>query len=419
MNRLILPGPRTGQVNAPASKSQAHRLLICAALGKRPVRIVCDGLSRDIEATIACLRGLGAEIDVQADCIRVAPASGKTAGGERMLACGESGSTLRFLIPVTGALGVSCAFVREGRLPERPLEPLLGQLVARGMRFREESALLFCEGRLSPGDFTLPGDVSSQYVSGLLLALPLLEGDSTLTITGALQSAAYVRMTEQALSESGVRLEKAGDTYHVPGSQRFCLPERTRVEGDCSNAAFFLCMGALSDAGITVSGLNPASAQGDRAILDLLRAFGAEVTVEGGRAMVRKNRLVGCEIDAAPIPDLIPTLCALASVAEGETRVVNAARLRIKESDRLASTAQLLRGLGGQVEELPDGLVIRGVKALSGGAADSQNDHRIAMSAAVCACASAGPVEVLGAQCVEKSYPRFWDDLSRLKGEKV
>ena len=196
MNRLILPGPRTGQVNAPASKSQAHRLLICAALGKRPVRIVCDGLSRDIEATIACLRGLGAEIDVQADCIRVAPASGKTAGGERMLACGESGSTLRFLIPVAGALGVSCAFVREGRLPERPLEPLLGQLVARGMRFREEGALLFCEGRLSPGDFTLPGDVSSQYVSGLLLALPLLEGDSTLTITGALQSAAYVRMTE-------------------------------------------------------------------------------------------------------------------------------------------------------------------------------------------------------------------------------
>ena len=382
MNRLILPGPRTGQVNAPASKSQAHRLLICAALGKRPVRIVCDGLSRDIEATIACLRGLGAEIDVQADCIRVAPASGKTAGGERMLACGESGSTLRFLIPVAGALGVSCAFVREGRLPERPLEPLLGQLVARGMRFREEGALIFCEGRLSPGDFTLPGDVSSQYVSGLLLALPLLEGDSTLTITGALQSAAYVRMTEQALSESGVRLEKAGDTYHVPGSQRFCLPERTRVEGDCSNAAFFLCMGALSDAGITVSGLNPASAQGDRAILDLLRAFGAEVTVEGDRAMVRKNRLVGCEIDAAPIPDLIPTLCALASVAEGETRVINAARLRIKESDRLASTAQLLRGLGGRVEELPDGLVIRGVKALSGGAADSQNDHRIAMSAA-------------------------------------
>ena len=336
-----------------------------------------------------------------------------------MLACGESGSTLRFLIPVAGALGVSCAFVREGRLPERPLEPLLGQLVARGMRFREEGALLFCEGRLTPGDFTLPGDVSSQYVSGLLLALPLLEGDSTLTITGALQSAAYVRMTEQALSESGVRLEKAGDTYHVPGSQRFCLPERTRVEGDCSNAAFFLCMGALSEAGVTVSGLNPDSAQGDRAILDVLRAFGAEVTVEGGRATVRKNRLVGCEIDAAPIPDLIPTLCALASVAEGETRVVNAARLRIKESDRLSSTAQLLRGLGGQVEELPDGLVIQGVKALSGGAVDSQNDHRIAMSAAVCACASAGPVEVLGAQCVEKSYPRFWDDLSRLKGEKV
>ena len=287
------------------------------------------------------------------------------------------------------------------------------------MTIRRDGALLHVAGQLRPGAYELPGDVSSQYVSGLLLALPLLEGDSTLTITGALQSAAYVRMTEQALSESGVRLEKAGDTYHVPGSQRFCLPERTRVEGDCSNAAFFLCMGALSETGVTVSGLNPDSAQGDRAILDVLRAFGAEVTVEGGRATVRKNRLVGCEIDAAPIPDLIPTLCALASVAEGETRVLNAARLRIKESDRLASTAQLLRGLGGRVEELPDGLVIRGVKALSGGAADSQNDHRIAMSAAVCACASEGPVEVLGAQCVEKSYPRFWDDLSRLKGEKV
>lgn len=418
MNQVICPGARTGSVTVPASKSQAHRLLICAALGEEPVEILCDGLSRDIEATIACLRGLGAEVSVCGERIRVSPAA-CVSGGEHLLACEESGSTLRFLLPVAGALGVRCAFLREGRLPERPLEPLLSQLAAHGMRFYEEGASLHCEGRLTAGAFTLPGDVSSQYISGLLMALPRLDADSTLQITGALQSAAYVRMTEQALEQAGVRLMKEGNTYRIPGGQAFRLPERVQVEGDCSNAAFFLCMGALSRQGVTVRGLNPESAQGDRAILDILRAFGAQVTVEGDRATVRKSRLSGCVIDAAPIPDLIPTLCALASVAEGETRVVNAARLRIKESDRLMSTARMLQSLGGDVRETEDGLIVRGVQSLTGGTVDAQNDHRIAMSAAVCACAASGPVEVLGAQCVEKSYPRFWDDLSRLKGETV
>lgn len=421
MNRLIEPGARTGRVSVPASKSQAHRLLIAAALGNKPVELACDGLSRDIAATADCLRALGALIDQpDAQTLHIAPIP--RAGQddrERLLPCGESGSTLRFLLPVAGALGIPCAFQREGRLPERPLEPLMSQLRAHGMRFEEEGPLLKCAGQLAPGAYSLPGNVSSQYVSGLLLALPLISGESTLSVTGTLESAAYVALTEQALSAAQVRLHREGNLFRIPGAQRFCLPSPLAVEGDYSNAAFFLCMGALSREGIAVSGLHASSAQGDRAILDILRQAGAQVTEQNGCVTVKRGRLTGCTIDASPIPDLIPTVCALLSVAEGETRIVNGARLRLKESDRLASTARLLRGLGAQVTELSDGLILRGVSALRGGAVDAENDHRIAMAAAVCACAAEAPVEVLGAQCVEKSYPRFWDDLSRLKGESA
>lgn len=422
MNRLISPGARTGCVSVPASKSQAHRLLICAALGSSPVCIQCDGLSRDIQATINCLRALGASISQPAEgtlCVSPLPRGERPPAEPLLLPCGESGSTLRFLLPVTAALGVPCVFLREGRLPERPLEPLMSQLCAHGMRFSEDGARLLCEGQLKPGEYSLPGNVSSQYISGLLMALPLLEGDSVLTISGTLESSAYVTLTEQALSAAQVRVTRAGSAFLVPGSQTFCLPSPLQVEGDYSNAAFFLCMGALSRQGVAVSGLDPASVQGDRAILNVLRAFGAQVEERERTVLVRRGRLRGCTVDASPIPDLIPTICALAAAAEGETRIVNGARLRLKESDRIASTARMLRSLGAQVTEQPDGLTIQGVPALSGGRVDAENDHRIAMSAAVCACAAQAPVEVLGAQCVEKSYPRFWDDLSHLKGETV
>ena len=419
MNRAVLPGARRGEVKIPASKSQAHRLLICAALGTGETLLRCDGISRDIAATAACLRALGADIREEPGCLRVRPIRALPAG-ECVLPCGESGSTLRFLLPVVGALGARAVFVREGRLPQRPLAPLDAELAAHGMTLREEGTLLRCAGKLRSGDYSLPGDVSSQYISGLLLALPLLDGESRLTVTGKRESAAYITMTEQALALAGISIGKHNTGYIIQGGQRGRLPETLEVEGDWSNAAFFLVLGALSPDGVLVRGTDSGSAQGDRAVLDILRAFGAEVTETAGGVLARRGALRGQTVDAAPIPDLIPVLSVLAAVSEGETRIVNAGRLRLKESDRLRSTTAMLRALGAEIEELPEGLVIRGLPRLAGGAAESAGDHRIAMSAAVAASVCAGPVTVRGAECTAKSYPRFWEDLESLeRGETL
>ena len=335
-----------------------------------------------------------------------------------VLPCGESGSTLRFLLPVVGALGADAVFLREGRLPERPLEPLLSELVRGGMMFRSEGGKLFCSGKLAPGEYTLPGNISSQYISALLFALPCLAGNSALTITGARESEGYIAMTENALAQSGVRLFKTDSGYDIPGGQTYALPAAVKVEGDYSSAAFFLCMGALSRCGITVSGLRADSAQGDRAVLDILRAMGACVEEAAAGITVRRGTLHGAVIDAAPVPDLIPALCALAAAAEGETRVVNAARLRLKESDRLATTAAMLASLGAHVEELPERLIVHG-GGLRGGAVSAQHDHRIAMAAAVAACACTEPVTIEGWECTNKSYPRFGEDFNALKREET
>ena len=416
MKRTIIPGARTGRVRIPASKSQAHRLLICAALGEEKTEVVCDGISADIAATAKCLRALGAAVEETEAGFLVSPIK-KVPEGRCELYCGESGSTLRFLLPIVGALGAQAVFHREGRLPQRPLAPLDGVLTAHGMTLSEDGDLLLCSGQLQAGNYEIAGNVSSQYISGLLMALPRLAGESPLTVTGTLESAAYVAMTEDALRLSGVKFSKNGASYAIPGGQRFRLPARTAVEGDWSNAAFFLCMGALAKEGIRVEGLNLKSSQGDRGVLDVLRAFGAAVSEEENAVTVRRGTLRGVTVDASPIPDLIPVLSMVASVAAGETRVENAYRLRLKESDRLQSTANLLRALGGRVEEKEDGLVITGVPALHGGSAETQNDHRLAMSAAVAACAAMGEVTVDNDACVAKSYPRFWEDYGSLKGE--
>lgn len=415
MNQTVLPGPRTGSVRIPASKSQAHRLLICAALGAQPVTLRCDGVSADIAATARCLRALGADItDDGAGAFRIVPIAGEMPAHADLF-CGESGSTLRFLLPVVGALGADVTFRMEGRLPERPLSPLDAVLTAHGMTIRRDGALLHVGGQLHPGAYELPGDVSSQYISGVLMALPRLPGESTLTVTGGLESAGYIAMTEDALRLSGIRLQKSGRTYTIPGGQTACLPAQGHVEGDWSNAAFFLCMGALSPAGVTVTGLASDSPQGDRAVLDVLRRFGADVRETQDAVTVRRGALHGVTIDAAPIPDLIPVLSVVAALADGETQIVNAARLRLKESDRLESTAAMLRALGAQVEVHDSGLTVTGQPTLTGGTVDPQRDHRIAMAAATAACGCTAPVTVHDCACTDKSYPRFWTDLSALK----
>ena len=416
MNKTILPGARTGEVHIPASKSQAHRMLLCAAMGENEVTLRCRGLSKDILATVACLKALGASVDAEGEVLHLRPVSAPPPG-LCLLPCGESGSTLRFLLPLVGALGASAVFEREGRLPERPIEPLGREPCRNGMDIRSDGARLSCSGQLRPGAFSLPGNISSQYISALLMTLPLLGGESTLHMEGALESAAYVAMTEEVLRLGGVRTEKTGYGYRIPGGQRCRFAPELSVEGDYSNAAFFLCAGALSERGIRVTGLDPQSRQGDRAIVPLLEEMGAQVASDGSSVTVKRAALHGITIDASPIPDLIPVLSVVAAAASGETRVIHAQRLRLKESDRLHSTTQMLRALGAEAEELPDGLVIRGGRTLAGGTVDACGDHRIAMSAAVAGGICRGAVTICGSECVQKSYPDFWTDFQQLKGD--
>ena len=412
--RAAAPG---GSIAAIPSKSQAHRLLICAALAETPSRVLCSGTSADIQATVRCLQALSACVQPVPGGFSVEPV-GSDEKSELLLP-GESGSTLRFLLPVAGALGYSGLCRMEGRLPQRPLAPLDGELIRHGMRMeRYAEDVLALSGSLRSGSYTLPGDVSSQFISGLLFALPLLPGDSTLTITGKRESADYITMTLRALRQYGISVEETETGYRIPGMQTYQPPQEAVVEGDWSNAAFWLCAGALGTKPITVTGLDLSSPQGDKAIVDILRQFGAEVRCSGDAVTVCGGKLCGITLDASAVPDLVPVVSVVAAGAAGETRITGAARLRIKESDRLQAVASLLTELGADVTELPDGLVIRGGKPLHGGTVSAFGDHRIAMSAAVAAILTAGPVTVTGAESTNKSYPAFWADY-RLLGAQL
>ena len=412
MIATLSPAKLSGTIPAIASKSDAHRLLILAALCRGETRLLLERRSEDIDATIACLNALGAKIVPVPDGVRVR-------GIERvnenpLLDCGESGSTFRFLLPVATALCQRARFTGSGRLPERPIGELMRVLRAHGVAFSAERLPFETAGRLAGGRFSLPGNVSSQYLTGLLLALPMLPQDSAISLTTRLESAAYVDITLHALSRFCVRVELRDGGYAVSGGQAIQSPGELRVDGDWSNAAFFLAAGALGSP-ITMTGLRLGSPQGDRAILDALRRFGACVETAEDAVSVSPAQLAGCTIDVGETPDLLPILAVLGACAAGETRLVNAARLRLKESDRLTSVSAMLRSLGGSVEEQPDALVITG-GALSGGTVDSCRDHRIAMSAAIASIRCTQNVTILGADAVKKSYPAFYDDFNRLGG---
>lgn len=375
------------------SKSDAHRALICAALSENPCQVICSATSKDIEATKSCLQAL--------------------ADGRAEMHCGESGSTLRFLLPVMGALGHRAEFYPEGRLPERPLSPLYEELEAHGCKMSSQGSVpLTIEGQLKPGDYHIPGNVSSQYISGLLFALPLLKGDSRILIEGKLESAAYVEMTLKTLQNFSVRVDSIETGYLIPGRQTYQGPAEYQVEGDWSNGCFWLVAGALAEEGLRVTGLNPDSLQGDKEILTILQEMGAEVSVDTGGITVKGGSLHGATIDAAQIPDMVPILAVAALAAEGTTEITNAGRLRIKESDRLATVTEVVTTLGGQIEELPEGLRITGGKPLRGGRIDAHNDHRIAMMAAIASLLCKDKVIIDGSDAVQKSYPDFFQVLA-------
>ena len=382
MKLVITPAPLRGSVTPPPSKSQAHRCLIAAALAGPGSVIHNLADSQDIQATRRCMAEL------------------KTEGtGLPRLDCGESGSTLRFLLPIALALRGGGVFTGRGRLMERPQKPYFDLFAEKGIRYGLENGVLTVEGALPPGRYCLPGNVSSQFVTGLLYALPLLAGDSELVLTTPLESRGYVDMTLEALGQFGIRVTEETGRFLIPGGQQY-QPCEVSVEADWSQAAFWIAAQCLGSA-VDIQGLNPRSTQGDR------------VASSWAQTLSRPGDV---EIDLSGCPDLAPPLAAMAAVRRGDTHLANAARLRIKESDRLSAIAGTLNALGGAVDEMPDSLVVHGGESLAGGAVDCCNDHRIAMMAAVAATRCQGPVTLLGAECVAKSYPNFWDHYRMLGG---
>ena len=369
-----------GSVTVIPSKSQAHRLLICAAFADNRTNLICQESNRDIEATADCLNALGAAIERTPDGYSIDPIS--KIPGRAVLNCCESGSTLRFLLPIVGALGIDGVFQMEGRLPQRPLSPLWEEMERMGCRLsRPSENTIRCEGKLRCGKYVIDGSVSSQFITGLLFALSLI-GDSCLEITGKTESKPYIEMTKAAMALF------TAPNYHTPG----CI----EVEGDWSNGAFWLAAQTLGNS-IEVSNLKPDSSQGDRAAAGILPALEENITV-----------------DASDIPDLVPILSVVAAAKKGAV-FTNIRRLRLKESDRVATVMEMIRNLGGRAEATEDTLTVYGT-GLIGGIVNSYNDHRIAMAAAIAATVCKEPVAVIGAEAVKKSYPKFWDEYVQLGG---
>ena len=406
MNVTIAPAQLKGTVTPPPSKSQAHRLIIAAALSDGFCKLSNVDLSEDIQATLRCMRTLDADASADGTIIRGGDlVDGHEEPAPEVMDCGESGSTLRFLIPVSLALKGGGKFTGHGRLMERPQEPYFALFREKGIFYEQKDGVLTVRGKLTPGVYTLPGNVSSQFITGLLYALPLLEGDSEIRLTTDLESRGYVDMTLDALDKFGVKAEYDGKrTFRVPGNQYY-QHQNLAIEADWSNAAFWYGARFLG-CPVEIGGLDQASVQGDQAIA----RFYEQMRGKGS-----------LELDVSQCPDLVPPLAAMAALRAGETTaIVNAGRLRIKESDRLATVTEVLNALGAQVEEYEDHLVIHGKEKLAGGVTVSgHNDHRIAMMAAIAAIRCEEPVTITGAECVKKSYPRFWEDYRRLGGELI
>ncbi len=448
MKRIeIFPGKLQGTVRVPASKSLAHRAIICAALAGGTSEL--KGLlteSEDIHATLQGMEALGAIIHRETDQLQIQGLHqavdrlkweekfGSVDAGvssenlpQRCIDCNESGSTLRFLLPIALTLPGTTRFIGKGNLGKRPMEPYFETFKEQDIEFiqrgpdptcPEYSLDLTVSGGLKPGVFRLPGNVSSQFISGLLFALPMLKDDSWIELTTPLESRSYLEMTMAVLADFGIKVQTVGDAqFLVPGRQRY-QSRGYDIEGDFSQAAFFLAAGALGS-DVTVAGLNLDSLQGDREVMSILQQMGAMIsqTPDGIKAKPGATGLHGEVIDGSQCPDIIPILGAVAALSKDTTEIINAGRLRLKECDRLQAVRLELNRLGAHIIERTDGLVIQGVDTLPGGAeVTSHGDHRIAMTLAIAATRCQQPIILDDPDCVAKSYPEFWQDYQKLGG---
>ncbi len=412
----VSPCRLSGTVSVPPSKSAAHRAIICAALAKGKSIIRPVDLSNDISATISCMKQLGASISIDGNTLTV-DGSDIFNYESASLDCGESGSTLRFLIPVAAAGGRQTCFTGHGRLPQRPIGVYTDCLPEHGTECITSQGLpLTIRGQLTSGVFYIPGDISSQFITGLLLALPLLEGDSEIRLTSPAQSVGYIDMTADTMKAFGVEIQKTENGWFIKGGQKY-KPHSFTVEGDWSQAAFFMTAAALGGE-ITIDNLNPCSTQGDKECMEIYSRFGAEVTTDtNGRITVKCKDLHGIEINAENIPDMVPALSVTAALCKGTTVIKGASRLRIKECDRLVAMTDGLSRLGADITETEDGLIINGVGSLHGAKVEGYNDHRIVMSLAVASVRCSGDIIISDMESINKSYPSFFEDIKTLGGK--
>lgn len=415
-NIKVIPSILKGKVNVPPSKSDVHRAILCASLSSGKSIISPIDLSQDIIATINCARSLGAEIIVKDNVAYIDGTNTFSEKKDVVLDCVESGSTLRFLIPIVAAGGVNATFTGKGRLPERPIGIYCECLPKAGVNCETKGGLpLKIEGNLQAGEFEIPGNISSQFITGLLLALPLTEKDSKIILTTPAQSIGYIEMTINTMSKFGVLVEKTDYGYFIKGGQSYKACNYC-CDGDWSQAAFFIAAGALGGE-IELEGLNKDSLQGDKACIDIFRRFGAEIIENDNSIKVCGKKLKGIKIDATQIPDLVPILAVTAAFAEGTTEIFGAERLRIKESDRLNAISTNLNNIGANIEEKHDGLIIKGIENAKGGYVEGYNDHRIVMSMAIAAQKSLSPITITNKESINKSYPLFFEDLKKVMGK--
>jgi len=409
-NIKILPSPLSGSITIPASKSACHRSIICAALSNGTSIIKNCGISADIEATLSGMRALGASFQKcngYLEFSEIKPPKSCT------INCKESGSTLRFLLPIAAALGVTATFIGEGRLPTRPLKVLIDVLRQGGVECSSGTLPLTISGQFKGGTYSLPGNVSSQYITGLLFALALTKTTSEIVLTTELESAPYVDMTISEMKCFGINVKPTDNGYKIRGNQSFCACERT-APGDWSQAAFFMSAAAI-DGNITIKGLDENSLQGDRKAIEVFKNFGAKVHFVNGELNIKKGTLKAISVDASQIPDMVPAIAVTAAFADGTTIIHSAARLRAKESDRLFETATRLRAFGVEVDETDYGLIIHGGNP-TGASIDGANDHRIIMAFAILASYSKNQSSIDGFEAINKSYPDFFDDFNKLGG---
>lgn len=433
MNILkITPKNLNGNISIPSSKSMGHREIICAALGKGESIVDNISISKDIDATCNSLRNLGIEIEEVKSKIngrkafKILGTDGNLKVKNKIIDCGESGSTLRFLIPFGAICGEEVIFKGQGKLVSRPLDAYYNIFDKKGIIYENienENLPLKVNGKLKAGEYELPGDVSSQFITGLLFVLPLLKGDSILKITSKLESRSYIDLTLSCLDKYGIKIEHDNYMeYRIKGNQHYKNNEDSYVEGDYSQIAFWLVAGALNEKGnnINCQGIDLNSLQGDKVILEILERMGVKLNI---KESINEIEVLGGEktnktiIDASDCPDIIPVLTVLASVSKGITEIKNAGRLRIKECDRLEAITTELNKIGADIKELPDGLIINGKENLIGGEVECWNDHRIAMSMAVASIKCKESLTLRGTECVKKSYPEFWNDFAKLGGK--